>query len=61
MTKEISDLDKLIQLLDWSEDQDWFDDSFLKSLENATHQPWFKGFSEAQKTALHNMFVKFLN
>ena len=62
MKKEISDQDKLIQLLEWAEDDDnsWFDSSFLMSLEEKTWQPWFKQFSRAQSEAINNMFIKFI-
>jgi hypothetical protein len=60
MSKEISDQDKLIQLLDWAEGEEWFNDAFLKSLEEATEKPWFNGFSSAQSKAIDNMFVRFI-
>jgi hypothetical protein len=55
-----SDMSMLIELIEWAEDKEWFDISFLKSLEEATEQPWFNGFSAAQKNSIANMYAKFL-
>lgn len=61
ITTQDSDMSMLIELIEWAEDKSWFDMTFLKSLEDASQQHWFKGFSAAQKDAIANMYAKFLS
>lgn len=57
---EMTDMEKLIEIREWSEDQDWFDDSFLRSLEDTSQQNWFKEFTSNQSRAIDNMYEKFV-
>lgn len=56
-----SSMSMLIELIEWAEDKEWFDVSFLRSLEEASEAPWFNGFSAAQKDSIANMYAKFLS
>lgn len=57
---ELSDMTKLAELLEFANENEWFDRSFVDSLEETSEKHWFTGFTSNQSRALDNMYEKFI-
>lgn len=52
---------KLLELLEWSETNPWFDDSFLRSLEEQYQRNILPYFSKKQTEAINNLYNRFID